>query len=85
MDGSEILIEAGQTASAGDGKGSLYEFEKKKKPKIKITPQGIVFENEADDQADHSRLEDTSLMRGLLPDSDLPSPRFGNVGDLQDE
>jgi hypothetical protein len=26
MDGSEILIEAGQTASVADGKGSLYEF-----------------------------------------------------------
>ena len=38
MDGSGILIEAGQTASAADGKVSFYEFEKKKKPKIKITP-----------------------------------------------
>ena len=25
MDGSDIVIEAGQTASAADGKGSLYE------------------------------------------------------------
>jgi hypothetical protein len=34
---------------------------------------------------DHSKFEETRLMRGLLPDSDLPSPRFGNLDDLQDE
>ena len=38
MDESEILIEAGQAAYAADAKGSLKEEEKRKKPKIKITP-----------------------------------------------
>ena len=30
-------------------------------------------------------MEETRVMRGLVPDSDLSSPRFGNVDDLQDE
>ncbi len=43
-----------------------------------------MFENE-EDQVDQSRLEETRLMLGLLHDSDLPSPRFGNVDDLNEE
>ena len=41
MDESEILIEAGQKGSetdANDARGNLKVEEKKKKPKIKITP-----------------------------------------------